>query len=205
MLHFRQRLRNSAQNHHHPHRTLGDGQSPSSGPACAEVGTRRATYILISGLKNPMTADSNTPGRDSPTLDQETHSQHSSAFDLPLISEFPPLPASLTAVGWGEDGPADPPKRGSRAGMLATWTPSFPSLGMIRKMNGLCTLSKPAVSPEECSAFSPRAFSLAAWARPLAHATVPSPHRTTWHPLWAHPHLLVHCQRPNYVRPHVAG
>lgn len=116
---------------------------------------------------------------------------------------FPPcLPPSQP---WGEDGPADPPKRGSRAGMLAAWTPSLPLLGMIRKMNGLSTLSKPAVSLEECCTFSPRAFTLATQARPLAHPTGPSSHRTIQHPLWVPTHHLVHHQSPTVSYPIMQG
>lgn len=111
MLHLRQRLRNSAQSHPYSRCALRDESPPSSGPACAEVGARWAIFILISGLKNPITLttagsntaglSSETPGWVSPTLDQETHSQHFSASDLPLISELPSSPASARAMGQG--------------------------------------------------------------------------------------------------------
>lgn len=57
---------------------------------------------------------SETPGWVSLMLDQETHSQHFSASDLPLISELPSSPASPRAKR-GKDSSSDPPRRGRKS------------------------------------------------------------------------------------------
>jgi len=144
----------------------------------------------MSGLKiSPlMTAGSNTAGLSgetsgwvSPTSDQETHSQHFSASDLPLISEFPSPSASPRAMGQGR--PHRTTQERQRSWIMAQ-TPSSPSLEIKRMV--LIASSKPAARCEECSTFtSTKALSSVARAAPRPGCGVYPQHTrpptTSWH------------------------